>query len=45
MLKFLKPPNSAFKGRNSEGIKYQTRLCIGVSHLLERKFKNSLQDH
>ena len=45
MWKFIRPsPNSAFNCHNYKGIKYHTRLCLGLSHLREHKFKHSFQD-
>ena len=45
MLKFIRPsPNSVFNCPNCRGIKYITRLHLGLSHLREHKFKHSFQD-
>ena len=45
ILKFLRPsPNSVFKCHNPQGIKFLTRLRLGLSHLREHKFKHSFQD-
>ena len=45
ILKFLSPsPNSVFKCQNPQGIKFLTRLRLGLSHLREHKFKHSFQD-
>ena len=35
---------SVFKCRNPDGIKFITRLRLGLSHLREHKFKHSFQD-
>ena len=44
-LKFIRPfPNSVFNCHNCKGIKYLTRLRLGLSHLREHKFKNGFQD-
>ena len=43
--KFIRPsPNSVFNCHNCKGIKYLTRLRLGLSHLREHKFKHSFQD-
>ena len=45
ILKFLRPsPNSVFKCHNPQGIKFLTRLRLGLSHLREHKFKHSFRD-
>ena len=45
IFKFLRPSqNSVFKCHNSQGIKFLTRLRLGLSHLREHKFKHSFQD-
>ena len=45
ILNFIRPiPNSTFNCHNSRGIKFITRLRLGLSHLREHKFKNSFQD-
>ena len=45
LLKFIKPsPNSVFNCYNCKGIKYFTRLRLGLSHLREHKFKHSFQN-
>ena len=45
LLKFIRPsPNSVFNCHNCKGIKYLTRLRLGLSHLREHKFKHSFQD-
>ena len=45
ILKYIRPsPNSVFKCHNPQGIKFLTRLRLGLSHLREHKFKHSLQD-
>ena len=44
ILKFIRPsPNSVFKGHNPQGIKFLTRLRLGLSQLCEHKFKHSFQ--
>ena len=42
ILKFIRPPNSVFECHNPQEIKFLTRLRLGLSHLLEHKFKHSL---
>ena len=37
-------PVSVFEWHNPQGIKFLTRLCLGLSHLLEHKFNHSFQD-
>ena len=37
-------PNNAFNVANIYGIKLLTRLCVGLSHLRERKFRHNSQD-
>ena len=45
ILKFIRPsPNSFHVYQNIMGIKLITRLCLGLSHLREHKFKHSFQD-
>ena len=45
LFKFIRPsPNSVFNCHNCKGIKYLTRLRLGLSHLREHKFKHSFQD-
>ena len=45
ILKFIRPSaNSFFDCRNPKGIKFITRLRLGLSHLREHKFKHSFQD-
>ena len=45
ILKFIRPsPNSVFECHNAQGIKFLTRLRLGLSHLREHKFKHSFQD-
>ena len=44
-LKFIRPTaNNIFGCHNLKGIKYLTRLRLGLSHLYEHKFKNNFQD-
>ena len=45
ILKFIRlSSNSSFDCRNPIGIKYITRIRLGLSHLREHKFKHSFQD-
>ena len=45
LLKFIRPSaNSIYKCHNPKGIKFITRLRLGLSHLREHKFKHSFQD-
>ena len=45
MLKFIRPSaNSLFNCHNPKGIKFITRLRLGLSHLREHTFKHSFQD-
>ena len=45
ILKFIRPsPNSVFKCHNPQGIKFLTRLRLGLSHLREYNCKHSFQD-
>ena len=45
LLKFIRhSPNSVFNCHNCKGIKYLTRIYLGLSHLREHKFKHSFQD-
>ena len=45
ILKLIRPsPNSAYICHNSKGLKFITRLRLGLSHLREHKFKHSFQD-
>ena len=45
ILQFIRPiPNSVFDCHNPQGIKYVTRLRLGLSHLREHKFKHNFQD-
>ena len=45
ILKFIRPSgNSVFDCHNPKGIKFITRLRLGLRHLLEAKFKHSFQD-
>ena len=45
VLKFIRPsPNSVFECHNPKGIKFLTRLRLGLSHLREHKFKHNFQD-
>ena len=45
ILKFIRPSaNSFFNCHNPKGIKFITRLRLGLSHFREHKFKHSFQD-
>ena len=45
LVKFIRPPtNSVSNCHNRKGIKYLTRLRLGLSHLREHKLKHSFQD-
>ena len=45
ILKFIRPTaNKIFGCHNLKGIKYLTRLRLGLSHLHEHKFKNNFRD-
>ena len=45
ILSFIRPsPNTVFNCRNLRGIKLLPRLRLGLSHLIEYKFKYSFQD-
>ena len=45
ILKFIRPSaNSLFDCHNPKGIKFITRLRLGLSHLREHKFKHYFQD-
>ena len=45
MIDFIRPsPNSVFNCHNRKGIKYITRLCLGLNRLRENKLKHSFQD-
>ena len=45
ILQFIRPSsNSVYNSHNPKGIKLLTRLCLGLSHLREHKFKHSFQD-
>ena len=45
ILQFIRPaPNNVFDCHNPQGIKYVTRLRLGLSHLREHKFKHNFQD-
>ena len=42
ILKYIRPsPNSVFKGHNRQGIKFLTRLRLGLCHLREHKYKHN----
>ena len=45
ILSFIRPKaNSFFNCNRSKGLKFVTRLRLGLSHLREHKFKHSFQD-
>ena len=45
ILKFIRPSsNSVYNCHNPKGLKFITRLRLGLSHLREHKFKHSFQD-
>ena len=45
ILKFIRPSaNSLFNYHNPKGIKFITRLLLGLSHLRKHKFEHSFQD-
>ena len=45
VLKFILPkPNSIYNCHNPIGIRLINRLCLGLSHFREHKFKHSFQD-
>ena len=45
ILSFIRPKaNSVFNCKCSKGLKFVTRLRLGLSHLREHKFKHSFQD-
>ena len=45
ILSFIRPKaNSVFNCNSSKGLKFVTRLRLGLSHLREHKFKHSFQD-
>ena len=45
LLKSIRPkPRSIFGLHNPTGLKYLTRIRLGLSHLREHKFKHNFQD-
>ena len=45
LLDFIRPTaNSTFGTTDVSGLNLLTRLCVGFSHLRERKFKHNFQD-
>ena len=45
-MSFIRPKaKSIFNCNSSKGLKFVTRLCLGLSHLREHKFKHSFQDY
>ena len=45
ILQFIRPAtNSVYNCHNPKGIKLITRLCLGLNHLREHKFKHNFQE-
>ena len=45
ILKFIRnEPNQVFNVDSSEGLKFLTRIRLGLSHLLGHKFSHTFQD-
>ena len=45
LLQFMRSSlNSVYNSHNPKGRKLMTRLCLGLIHLREHKFKHSFQD-
>ena len=45
ILKFTRPePNQVFNVDSSEGLKFLTRIRLGLSHLADLKFRHNFQD-
>ena len=45
ILKFIRlEPNQVFNVESSEGLKFVTRIKLGLSHLTDHKFKHNFQD-
>ena len=45
MLKFIRlEPNQVFNVDSSEGLKFPTRIRLGLSHLADHKFSHNFQD-
>ena len=45
ILKFIRPePNQVFDLDNSEGLKFLTRIRLGLSRLVDHKFRHNFQD-
>ena len=45
LLKFIRPePNSAYDIRVTKGLKLLSRLRLGLSHLVDHKFRHNFQD-
>ena len=45
ILKFIRPePNQVFNVDSSEGLKFLTRIRLGLSHLADHKFRQNCQD-
>ena len=44
-LKFIRPePNQVFNVESCEGLKFLTRISLGLSHLADHKFRHNFQD-
>ena len=45
ILKFIRPePNQVFNVDGSEGLKFLTRIRLGLNHLADHKFRHNFQD-
>ena len=45
ILKFIRrEPNQVFNVDSSEGLKFLTRIRLGLSHLADHKFRHNFQD-
>ena len=45
ILKLIRPEaNQVFNVESSEGLKFLTRIKLGLSHLADHKFRHNLQD-
>ena len=45
ILKFIRPePNQVFNFDSSEGLKFITKIRLGLSHLVDHKFRHNFQD-
>ena len=46
ILKFIRPElNQVFKVESSEGLKFLTRIRLGLNHLANHKFRHNFQDY